>query len=105
MSLDQVLVETEVFIQKAQGRFHALGDLIDLSGLQTLIVNSIDAEHAEEMSSLGEKRVFIDCLLDANVGVQRARLLIVFENALESNHFGGSLSPVRLPVWRGRIGT
>src|SRR2546425_12747273 len=104
MSLDQVLVETEVFIQKAKGRFDALGDLIDLSGLQTLVVNSIDAEHPEEMSGLGEKRVFINGLKDANVGVQRARLLIVLENTPAFNHFGCSLSPVRWPVLPGRIG-
>src|SRR5713101_9030725 len=87
MSLDQVLVETEVFIQKPKRRFDALGDLIDLSGLQTLVVNSMDAEHAEEMSGLGEKRVFIDGFKNANVGVQRARFLIVFQNAPESNHW------------------
>src|SRR5712691_587734 len=105
MSLDQVLVETEVFIEKAKACFDALGDLIDLSGVKTLIVNSIDAEHPEEMPGLREKRVFIDGLKDANVGVQRARLLIVFENAPEFNHFGCSLSHLRWPVLRGRSGT
>ena len=46
VAFDQVLVDAEVSIEQPQGRVHALGDLIDLFGVQTLIVNSVNAATA-----------------------------------------------------------
>jgi hypothetical protein len=66
---DQVLVEAEILVEKANGRLNAEDDLVQLFKVKTFIVNAINAKDGEEMPAFCQERVVIDGFLDADARV------------------------------------
>ena len=90
-AFDQVLINAELLVEDSHSGLETPHDAIRLHGVQALGVDAFDGEHGGQVPALSQERLIVHGGVDGDQGVHRARLGMVFQDAMALNH-------VRSPV-------
>ena len=77
------MVDAVVFIEQLQSGFEALGDAINRSGVETLVVDAANFEDDADLSGLGKKNLRTNETVEIDLLAEGAGLVVVFENSAE----------------------
>src|SRR6266852_666176 len=86
LPFEEVLVNSEALIKESQCGLKPPRDSILFARIETV---RVDAEHPEKhhkSPALGEKNILADGRVDIDQGVQRAGVVVVFQNPFERGH-------------------
>src|SRR5215472_4351807 len=81
-ALEQVLIETEVLTEPAQGALEAPGKAIEFGLVAALVVDAFNSEHHSQVTALGEEGVLVEERAHLDQSMQRTRSLVLFGNRI-----------------------
>src|SRR5271169_4577709 len=86
VALEEVLVDTIVFIEQLQGRFEPLRETIKGSRVEALIVNAANFEDGTYLPGLCEKDLRPDKAVEVDLLAEAASLVVVLEDPAKPEH-------------------
>src|SRR5260370_28213613 len=84
--LEEILIDVEAGTECFECRFQPLDRILLFALILTFIIHAGDMQDHAEISALGEKRGLVPEAVEADVTVQRRRLLPRLDDSIETQH-------------------